>query len=484
MNSFLLPAHAALALACACAAPAPEPAVGRPTLVGRAEQAAARPATSAKPEVPRDATASPSAIRWVRDDPDAALARAEREGKLVLVDLWAAWCHTCLSMQRFVLTDAKLPSASARFVFLSIDTDLAKNADFLRRFPTSGWPTLYVLSPHGPSVRGRWLGAASPAQLARFLADAEHSEATAASTAALLEPSALLAAADTLAAEGRYAEAAAKYGEALAHAPRDWPRAPDVRVARASALLRSSNPGACVDMAFDPSFDELGSPISASDLAASVLDCADRLPARDGRRSRARVLVERRLTALCESGSAELTPDDRGDACGNLIAAREALADAKGARRAAETRLALLEAAARDMPDEVALIYDAARTDTLVLLGRGEEALALLTAREQALPDSYNPPHYLARVAKQLGRWDLGLAAADRALALAYGPRRATLYTVKVDLLLGAGRPGDAKVVLAEQIAALLALPEGQRRPEAERLARERLAGLARAKKP
>ena len=425
-------------------------------------------------------------ITWLRDDPDAAFARARSERKLVLVDLWAAWCHTCLSMQKFVLTDAKLPGASARFVFLALDTDLAKNAAFLRRFPTAGWPTFYVLSPAGPgepavpAVRGRWLGAASPGQMARFLADAEHGGGPTEDTKGA--PSALLAVAGALAAEGRYADAATKYGEALERAPSDWPRAADVRVARASALKRSNNAGACVDMAFDPSFTELRSPISASDHAATVLDCADMLPPSDARRRRARERAEAQLTALCENGAAELTPDDRGDACGNLILARDALGDKKGARRAAETRLLLLEAAAQGMPDEVALIYDSARADTLVLLGRGEDALALLTARERALPDNYNPPHYIARVAKQLARWDLGLDAAARALALAYGPRKATLYTVRVELLLGAGRRSDAKAVLNEQLAALAALPEGQRRPETERLARERLAALDGAK--
>ena len=76
--------------------------------------------------------ATDAAIRWIKDDPDAAFARARRENKLVVVDLWAEWCHTCLSMQAFVLTDAKLPGAGARFVFLSVDTELAKNAEFLR----------------------------------------------------------------------------------------------------------------------------------------------------------------------------------------------------------------------------------------------------------------------------------------------------------------------------------------------------------------
>ena len=97
-----------------------------------------------KPAPPPAASAEPdgtTGIRWYRDDPAAAFAHAEREQKLVVVDLWAAWCHTCLSMQEFVLTAAKLPQAATRFVFLAIDTERAENSEFLSHFPTSGWPT-------------------------------------------------------------------------------------------------------------------------------------------------------------------------------------------------------------------------------------------------------------------------------------------------------------------------------------------------------
>jgi tetratricopeptide (TPR) repeat protein len=489
-------------VACGGSRPAPlttsEKAV--PSAAAVVSATAPRALEPAPEELPASETSSAAnhAIEWYRDDPDAALARARSEKKLVVVDLWAAWCHTCLSMRQFVLTDAKLPGVGARFVFLSIDTELAKNADFLSRFPTSGWPTFYVLAPDGPSVRGRWLGAASPGQFARFLADAEHADASTERTGASTEravtapgsgastrasandPMTLLAAAGALAAERRYAEAAQAYRAALECAPRDWPRAPDVRVALASALLRANDPSACVELVLAAPPIDTRAPISASDLAASALDCAERLPPSDDRRKKARERAASDLAPLCERGDLELAPDDRGDACGNLMAAREALGDAQGARRAAETRLSVLENAAHGMPDDVALIYDPARSETLLALGRGEEALALLQARAAALPDNYNPPYYVARVALKLGRWELGLAAAERALTLAYGPRRANVYALKADLLLGAGRKRDAIAALKAQIATLVALPEGQKRPEAEKGARERLAMLER----
>jgi len=380
-------------------------------------------------------------------------------------------------MQAFVLTDAKLPGAGARFVFLSVDTELAKNADFLRQFPTSGWPTFYVLSPDGPHVCGRWLGAAAPAQFARFLADTERVRDLETTTSnADAEPLALLRAADELAGQTRYADAAVKYAEVLANAPSGWQRAPDVRVARASALRRSGNFSACVDQVFDPSFAEPRAPISAADEASYTLECAASLQSSDPRQQRARERIEARLSVLCNSGDVELTPDDRADACGNLIDVQNALGDGAGAQESAKKRLAVLEAAARGLPDDVAVLYDPARTDTLVLLDRGDEALALLSARESALPQNYNPPYQLARVAAKLKRWELGLQAIERALPLTSGPRRANLYGIQADLLLGAGRPRDSVAALQTQLAVLTALPDGQKRPDAERAVRERLA--------
>jgi thioredoxin-like negative regulator of GroEL len=471
----------AAAVLVACAEPAT-----RTRTPENAPLAESSSAPSALPTPPASASASASTsvastngFVWIHDDPTAAFVRARAEQKLVFVDLWAAWCHTCLSMREFVLTPAKLPGAGARFVFLSIDGELEKNAEFLRRFPTSGWPTFYVLSPDGPKVRGRWLGAASPAQLARFFVDAERAVALEREGASAGdELTALVEAADVLAAAGRHAEAAQAYGAVLARAPSDWSRTPDVRVARASALLRAGDAGACVDMALAAPPAAPRSPISVSDLAASTLDCAEKLPESDARRRRARERAEAELAGLCEAGAAELTPDDRGDACGNLIGAREALGDAAGARRAAETRLAVLEDAARGLPDDVALMYDPARSETLVWLGRGEEALALLAARGRALPDNYNPPYHFARVALKLGRWEIGLAAVERALRLAYGPRRANVYGIKADLLLGAHRKSEAVAALEAELALLDGLPDGQKRPDAERTTRERLAKL------
>jgi tetratricopeptide (TPR) repeat protein len=418
-------------------------------------------------------------LAWYEDAPEAAFAAARAAGKRVVIDLWAPWCHTCLSMQNFVLTAENLPTAADRFVWLAVDTERAENSSFLERLPVSVWPTFYVVDlderdASHVEIRGRWLGAASPAQFNRFLAESDRSAALA-RAAAPEDPLRSLATGDELAARGRHAEAARAYAEALKQAPADWARRPETWVAEMTALRKAKDYPACLEAA-SSGLNETGQSASAVDFAYHALACAEQQQTGGAEVAALRGAVAGRLGPLCARGSAELSPDDQADACDKLAAAWTALGKADEARRATLTRLGLLERASAGKPADVALTYDWARTDALLQLGRAEEALAVATERERQLPDNYNPPHYRAKSLAALGRWQEGLTAIQRALSLAYGPRKIGLMTLQVDLLLGAGQRAEAVRTLNEQLALYRALPAGQRQPAAEARVEQRLS--------
>jgi hypothetical protein len=376
-------------------------------------------------------------------------------------------------MQEFVLTAPNLPEAD-RFVWLAIDTERESNAAVLTRLPPVVWPTFYVVDPNDTKVLGRWLGAASPGQFERFITESDRSAALAgAGTSGGADPSLMLVEADALAARGEQRRAAEAYAVALRTGGPDWPRRPETLVAQITLLAKLKDLPACLELATD-GLGQTGSSASAVDFAHYALGCAAASPASPMVAGLQRS-VAKRLEPLCKLGSTELALDDRADACDNLSAARTALGDADGAREATLARLAVLERAAAKKPPEVALTHDWARTDALITLGRAEEALALAAERELQLPDNYNPPHYRAKSLKALGRWAEGLAALERALSLAYGPRKVGLLTLKADLQLAAGDEAASVRTLQEQLAQYRALPEGQRQPAAEARVEQRL---------
>jgi thiol:disulfide interchange protein len=119
-----------------------------------------------------DAVAPVSTIPW-RTDVDAALAEADRDGKLVVVDFTADWCPPCLAMKHDVWPDARVARAVVeRFVPVLIDTD--RDAATTARYGVEGIPTVLVLDGDGRVVdRGApltaggmlgFLGRSSPAR--------------------------------------------------------------------------------------------------------------------------------------------------------------------------------------------------------------------------------------------------------------------------------------------------------------------------------
>jgi thiol:disulfide interchange protein len=82
------------------------------------------------------------------------LATAKREGKPVLIDMWATWCKNCLTMDKTTLEDPAVTSALSGYVkikFQAEDPDSPTVKPVMQRFDAVGLPTYVILRPKSAS---------------------------------------------------------------------------------------------------------------------------------------------------------------------------------------------------------------------------------------------------------------------------------------------------------------------------------------------
>src|SRR5690349_5526116 len=86
---------------------------------------------------PCDKAKAEGPLAWIADDYPSALACARAKNVPIVIDLWAPWCHTCLSMQSTVFQDPSFAKDHDKFVFLALDTDREANAPALAKLSIS-----------------------------------------------------------------------------------------------------------------------------------------------------------------------------------------------------------------------------------------------------------------------------------------------------------------------------------------------------------
>ena len=348
-------------------------------------------------------------------------------------------------MRAHVLVDARLRKLAGRFVRLDVNTEEPRSAAFLERYPIDAWPTLLVVDPARERVVVRRAGTATAYEILALAAEAERIVRGERAG----EADAALARAEGLLAERRHAEAAAAFRDALRAGGAALPARDRAGEALVEALGFAGDPAACVDGAREVLAWIAPGPRRAR-IAAQGLACAleeDEGPARD-RALRALEPPARR--ALVGPG---ILADDRSWLFDVLSEARAAQGDHAGEKGlASRSRKASqrLEAAQR--------------------LGEPRRALAPLRASERDLPGDFVPPASLAALYLELGRPADALAAADRALALAAGPRRIRVLVTRAKAQEALGWRLDAVQTLRRALSDAAALPDAvrPRRPVAE----------------
>lgn len=84
----------------------------------------------------------------------AAFARAEREGKPILVNVGTHWCHWCHVMDDVTYADPRVRRLIAER-YVAIRADAEARPELGERYFKEGWPANVVLSPQGERVLSR-----------------------------------------------------------------------------------------------------------------------------------------------------------------------------------------------------------------------------------------------------------------------------------------------------------------------------------------
>ncbi len=361
-------------------------------------------------------------------------------------------------MRAFVFTDKALARHAGQFVWLSIDTEKSGNASFLMKYPGEAWPSFFVLDAGSEKAALRWVGGATVGQVAKMLEDGR-----AAVRGKQRGVEETLARADALYGAGKNAESVREYREALSRAPRTWPRYGRAVESLLFALHSVKDEKGCAETAL-AAYPRLARTSSAANVAGSGLDCAVAMKPEDPARGKLVAALAADAREVVAAPRPDIAADDISSVYESLASEREAAKDQEGRRQALSQRASFLEAqAARAANPEARAVFDSHRLSTYLDLGQPERAVSMLEASERDLPDDYNPPARLAAAYRALKRYDEALAASDRALSKAYGPRKIGILQTRADIYVSKGDAAAARQTLEETVRYAESLPAGQR---------------------
>jgi thioredoxin-like negative regulator of GroEL len=409
--------------------------------VARGDGHAANPAVLSAEPAPAEASSFTSAMH-----------EAAASGRLVLVVVHAAWCAPCAELERFVLTPAVRASLATDVVLAELDLDRPETAPFSERYGVYALPNLVLLDPASGERLAQRSGMLDPEALRALVASARTTRA------APRRPRIH----EALAARerGEPARAAALLGEESrdpSSPARDWAGL------LALELFQEAGDG--------PRCVELAEALAGVSAALALARCTTLLEgeARRGAQAHARA----RLVDAPTRG-----PSERADVASTLAWLATERGDVREAADRQRERLASLDEHVRGAAPTDAVVFDAARSEALVALGRVDEALDVLKRRTEELPDRYEVWGRYGTALLMAGRAREAEAPLGRARDLAYGAPRVIYEGRRAEALEGAGRRDEARKSWEAAVAGWASLPAAQRDPAREAAARARRDAL------
>jgi thiol-disulfide isomerase/thioredoxin len=382
-------------------------------------------------------------LKFVEDDYGKALKQAKAEKKLLFVDAWAPWCHSCVAMKEQVFTRPAFAAFQKDVVFASIDTEKTKSAAFLLKFPIEVWPTLLFIDPLTEKVVLKWLGSADETQMKALL------EAARGGTGAVKE-------ADDELSRGNHGVAAEKYKAAL--------DAGEVKTRTVLSMLSAMTLARQAEACARTTSEQLPLFTVPQERVAAItwgLGCALDLPEGKQKSAMLDLLVGEGTKALKFEG---VLPDDTSGLYELLVAEREAAKDAEAAQKLGAQWLAFLDAQAAQAksPAERA-VFDPHRVSAAIASKQAEKLVAPLQQSEKDFPKDYNPPARLAVIRRELGQLDEAAKDIERALSKCKeGPRKLRLFETKASILDKKGDAAGKKKTLEEAVKYAKKLPKSQ----------------------
>lgn len=402
---------------------------------------------------------------FIEDNVAEAFAAAKRQGKLVFVDAWAPWCHSCLSMKAVVFSDPSLAEFQKDVLFASVNTEHDSNEDFVRAHPPRVWPTLYVFEPERGALLGVVMGSLTAAELAEFLRDmlvVRRQPERGKDLTALRE-------AHELALGEKWPEAATQFRALLSSS------APSVALRAANGLVyvlaQQQEYAECVRVASAvPAASLRGS--TGADLLATGLGCALE------HKTRAPELLERVRAFI---GSKDLAADD---VSGLLEAQFEYVTAMQGTAEARALALSwakyLEGEAAKAKSSEGRAVFDSHRVLAYTAMGQPELALPMLAASAKDFPADYNPHARAAHVYKTLGRLPEARASIALAQERVYGPRSLRVAELCADIAKALGDVPAERACIDAGLSKTAKVPLTARQSAQRRKLEQRGAGVVR----
>lgn len=386
---------------------------------------------------------------WLLNDPDAALARAKKDRKLLLIDFYGAWCPPCNLLDEMVFNQPDFEKAAKNLVLVQLDADSQKSWDWKDHFKIGGYPTV-VLADASLQEVGRVVGYRPVQQFVKWLKEQEKFgslplEKVKAEITKRPEQAKRLG--QWHLERNEYEEAIRAFLIAVSHSKGADPDAErSLYLARALATKEQGEKEKTLQ-AMEKLVEKFPGDIEVVNWVTEILDLDE---------TKGRTLVSKALASMDKwRGSPELsrfdyTVGDLWQVQGDLL---ERIGDEKGARNAfalaAEDYAAMVKAS----PLKLARGANLQLAYCLYKSGQVEKAKKLYSDLATHYADEFTFNYNYAHLLMELKDYASALPLARKASERAYGDNwlRAVWLTAKLESLLG--KTADARRTLEEALA-------------------------------